>query len=76
MTTIKLTDVDRPNEPFEVEFLGIDKDQTTLALTVPNTLVRFALRRRDRSSLFEGSLGGRYYTYEFPARRQSVAQRR
>jgi hypothetical protein len=59
---IALIDVDRPDEPLEVEIEQVN--QAVLSVTVPNTFVRFELRRRDRGSSFEGSLGGRYFTFD------------
>lgn len=59
---IALVDVDRPDEPLEVEIEQIN--QAVLSVTVPNTFVRFELRRRDRDAPFEGSLGGRYFIFD------------
>lgn len=56
---IKLLDQDRPNEFLEVEVMEAGPDELWLA--VPNTIVQFRLRRR--GDVFEGSLGGRAFTY-------------
>ncbi len=59
---IVLVDVDRPDEPLEVEVEQIS--QAVLSVIVPNTFIRFELRRRDRDAPFEGSLGGRYFMFD------------
>ena len=59
---IKLTDIDRPDEPLEVEIERIA--ETTLRVLVPNTVIRFELRRPNEGAPFEGALGGRYFTFE------------
>jgi hypothetical protein len=59
---IALVDVDRPDEPLEVQIEQVN--QAVLSVAVPNTFVRFELRRRDRESPFEGSLGGRYFMFD------------
>lgn len=64
MTRILLMDVDRPNEPLEVDI--VEASSTFLKAAVPNTIVTFSLRRYDQSSHFEGHLGGRTFIYEPP----------
>lgn len=59
---IVLVDVDRPDEPLEVEVEQIS--QAVLSVIVPNTFIRFELRRRERDAPFEGSLGGRYFMFD------------
>jgi hypothetical protein len=59
---IVLVDVDRPDEPLEVEVEQIS--QAVLSVIVPNTFIRFELRRRNRDAPFEGSLGGRYFMFD------------
>ncbi|MBG0810111.1 hypothetical protein IY145_12055 [Methylosinus sp. H3A] len=59
---IKLTDIDRPDEPLEVEVEWIAG--TTLRALVPNTSIRFELRRPNEEAPFEGTLGGRYFAFE------------
>ncbi|MBY6239700.1 hypothetical protein K3F48_00670 [Methylosinus sp. Sm6] len=59
---IKLTDVDRPNEPLEVEIERVT--ETILRVLVPNTIVRFDMRRAREDAPFEGALGGRYFMFD------------
>jgi hypothetical protein len=59
---IKLTDVDRPNDPLEVEIERVT--ETILRVLVPNTIVRFDMRRAREDAPFEGSLGGRYFLFD------------
>jgi hypothetical protein len=59
---INLVDVDRPDEPLEVEVEQIS--QAILNVAVPNTFVRFELRRRDMETPYEGSLGGRFFMFD------------
>ncbi len=61
---ITLVDVDRPGETLEVDV--ITSDETVLQLEVPNTNVQFRLFRRDRNAAYEGSLGGRYFSFVPP----------
>jgi hypothetical protein len=61
---IKLIDLDRPEEPLEVEIERIT--ETTLRVLVPNTVIRFELRRFGQDAPFEGTLGGRYFIFEAP----------
>lgn len=58
---IKLTDIDRPNEPLEVEIERMT--DTMLKVAVPNTVVKFELRRPREDRAFEGGLGGRYFVF-------------
>lgn len=59
---IKLTDVDRPDEPLDVQ---IDQmNETTLRVSVPGTVVKFELRRNGKDGAFEGALGGRYFSFD------------
>ena len=46
-----------PDEPVEAEVE--QSSSVELILTIPDTEVRFKLRRHDPESPFEGSLGGR-----------------
>jgi hypothetical protein len=55
-------DIDRPDEPLEAEIEELNG--SVLVLSVPNSSVRFALRRRDKDSPFEGALGGRYFVFD------------
>ncbi len=59
---IRLTDVDRPDEPLEVEIERAS--ETTLRVLVPNTIVRFDLRRQRQDLPFEGVLGGRCFIFD------------
>jgi hypothetical protein len=59
---IKLTDIDRPDEPLEVEIERLA--ETTLRVLVPNTVIRFELRRASEAAPFEGSLGGRSFAFD------------
>ncbi len=54
---ITLVDDRHPEEPLEVEVVQFGK--SFLRLVVPNTLVRFELKRHDADTPFEGELGGR-----------------
>ncbi len=59
---IRLTDVDRPEEPLEVEIERAT--ETSLRVIVPNTIVKFELRRQREDLPFEGALGGRYFMFD------------
>jgi len=59
---IKLTDIDRPGEPLEVEIERVG--EATMRVMVPNTVIRFELRRQNEGAPFEGTLGGRYFTFD------------
>jgi hypothetical protein len=61
-TRIALIDIDRPDEPVVVEVEELR--DTTILVSVPNTLVRFQLQRRNGAAWFEGSLGGRYFVFD------------
>jgi len=61
---ITLVDVDRPGETLEVDVIA--SDEAVLQLQVPNTSVQFRLFRRDRTTAYEGSLGGRYFYFVPP----------
>lgn len=58
---IFLIDADHPDEPLEVEVEGANA--TTLRVAVPNTFVKFELRRYDNGAAYQGSLGGRYFMF-------------
>jgi hypothetical protein len=59
---IVLIDADHPDEPLEVEVEQIS--QAVLSVAVPNTFVRFELRRRELDAPYEGSLGGRFFSFD------------
>lgn len=59
---IKLTDLDRPDEPLEVEIERVT--EAILRVAVPNTVIRFELRRQREDAPFEGALGGRYFMFD------------
>jgi hypothetical protein len=61
---ISLTDMDRPGEPLAVEVE--ESSRTILRMAVPNTFVKFELRRQDTASSFEAVLGGRYFMFDPP----------
>lgn len=72
---IKLTDVDRPEEPLEVEVERVT--ETILRVQVPNTIIRFDLRRARDDAPFEGALGGRSFTFDpTPPRRTTTTRRK
>nr|CCD32031.1 Conserved hypothetical protein [Methylocystis sp. SC2] len=59
---IVLIDIDRHDEPLTVE---VDElRDMVMVVGVPNTQVKFYLQRRDESSWFEGSIGGRYFVFD------------
>ena len=58
---IELRDADRPEEIFVVDVE--EATPTRLAVSVPNTIVSFALTRREEDESFAGSLGGRVYVF-------------
>ena len=73
-TRIQLLDVDRPGEIFEAN--PEEAPPTRLALSVPNTIVRFDLYRQEGETAYSGSLGGRHYVFTPPAKaRKSAASR-
>lgn len=59
---IRLTDVDRPDEPLDVDIERAT--ETILRVIVPNTVVRFDLRRQRGDLPFEGILGGRCFVFD------------
>lgn len=62
---IQLIDVDRPGETLDVE---VERGNgSVLVVLVPNTIVRFELRRRTASGPFEGSVGGRSFCFSPPS---------
>lgn len=63
---IFLNDMDRPNEGLEV--IVEHSGEKVLTLAVPNTIVKFQLRRADVSQPFKGELGGRWFTFTPPPR--------
>ncbi len=71
---IQLLDVDRPGEIFEVELE--ETTPTRLALSVPNTIVRFDLYRQEGKTGYSGSLGGRHFVFTPQAKaRRSAAKK-
>ncbi len=74
-TRIQLLDVDHPGEIFDVELE--EATPTRLALSVPNTIVRFELWHGEGETAYSGSLGGRHYLFTPPAKaRKSAAKRK
>jgi hypothetical protein len=71
-TRIKLTDVDRPNEPLEVEIERVT--ETILRVAVPNTIVRFDMRRARDDAPFEGAIGGRNFMFDLNAAKKNAAR--
>jgi hypothetical protein len=59
---ISLTDIERPNEPLDVEILELTA--TDLTAKVANTEVLFHLRKREIGMIFEGSLGARSFEFD------------
>ena len=59
---ILLTDIERPNEPLDVEILELTA--TDLTAKVANTEVLFRLRKREIGMIFEGSLGARSFEFD------------
>ena len=59
---ILLTDIERPQEPLDVEILELTA--TDLTAKVANTEVLFRLRKRDIGMIFEGSLGARSFEFD------------
>ena len=62
---ILLTDIERPNEPLDVEILELTA--TDLTVKVANTEVLFRLRKREIGMIFEGSLGARSFEFDAAA---------
>jgi hypothetical protein len=69
-----LTDVDRPDEPLEVEIERVTEG--ILRVQVPNTIIRFELRRMREDTPFEGALGGRNFTFDPPPVRRAATKRK
>lgn len=63
---IRLFDIDRDGETLEVHIEHVG--EWALLVSVPNTTVRFELRRRTADGPFEGSLGGRSFIFPVPSR--------
>jgi hypothetical protein len=59
---IFLTDIERPNEPLDVEILELSA--TDLTVKVANTEVLFHLRKRETGMMFEGALGARSFEFD------------
>jgi len=59
-----LTDIEREEEPMEIEVLEVNR--STMRVLVPNTNVIFSLKKQDGSSVFKGGIGGR--SFEIDAR--------
>jgi hypothetical protein len=59
---ITLVDDTRPDEPLEAEVEHFD--DSLLRVAVPNTHVRFELRRLNAETMFEGELGGRHFSFD------------
>lgn len=57
-----LTDIDRADEPLQVDIEV--SSPTTLRVLVPNTVIRFELRRFGDGRPYEGALGGRYFLFD------------
>jgi hypothetical protein len=59
---IMLIDLDRPEEPFEVDVE--EYSQLALRLRVPHTIVSFEMRRNSSGAPFEGAIGGRNFIFD------------
>jgi hypothetical protein len=59
---IKLTDIDRPREPLEVEM--VESNARAMIVAVPGTIMEFQLRRSQDGASFEGAIGGRYFRFD------------
>ncbi len=59
---IALQDVDRPNEPLFVYVKNTSP--RVIRVGVPNTIVEFDMYRSEERGVFEGALGGRYFTLD------------
>jgi hypothetical protein len=64
MMRVFLTDIEREEEPMEIEVLEVNR--STMRVLVPNTNVIFSLKKQDGSSVFKGGIGGR--SFEIDAR--------
>ncbi len=73
-TRIQLLDVDRPGEVFEADLE--DATPTRLALSVPNTIVRFDLWRQEGETTYRGALGGRQYVFMPPTTERKPAAKK
>ena len=71
---IELRDVDRPEEIFVVDVE--EATSTRLAVSVPNTIVSFALTRREEDDTYAGSLGGRVYVFTEDLKARKTARKR
>ncbi len=61
---VSLSDIEREEEPMEVEILEVNR--STMRVLVSNTNVIFSLHKQDGSSVFKGGIGGR--SFEIDAR--------
>jgi hypothetical protein len=59
---ILLTDIERPQEPLDVEILELTA--TDLKVKVANTEILFRLRKREIGMIFESSLGARSFEFD------------
>jgi hypothetical protein len=59
---VTLIDPDRPEEPLEAEME--EASETVLRLAIPNTFVRFEMRRSSATAPFVGALGGRDFIFD------------
>ena len=59
---ILLTDIERPNEPLDVEILELSA--TVLTVKVANKESLFRLRKREIGVIFEGSIGARSFEFD------------
>ncbi len=59
---ILLTDIERPQEPLDVEI--VELTATDLTAKVANTEVLFRLRKSEIGMIFEGSLGARSFEFD------------
>jgi hypothetical protein len=71
---IELRDVERPDEIFEVDIE--EATATRLTVSVPNTIVSFALTRREGDAIYTGALGGRVYVFKEDLKARQGARKR
>ena len=71
---IELRDADRPEEIFVVDVE--EATSTRLAVSVPNTIVSFALTRREEDDTYAGSLGGRAYVFSEDLKARKASRKR
>ena len=71
---IELRDADRPEEVFVVDVE--EATSTRLAVSVPNTIVSFALTRREEDAAYAGLLGGRVYVFTEDLKARKTASKR